>query len=441
MCRTSTFAALVAAAALALLPGCGGPPPKANRPVQIEYWEKWTGFEGDAMRATVDAFNASQKRIHVNLLTVSQIDQKLLLACAGGNPPDVAGLWSYNVNVYADKGAIIPLDRYLANAGIAEDQYIPVFWGICKYRGKVWALPSTPASTALHWNKELFREAGLDPNRPPRTIEELDAYSEKLTKRDASGKIIQMGFMPSEPGWWNWSWGYFFGGTLWDGKSKITTNCPENIRAYKWVASYAKRYGAQQLQLFRSGFGNFSSPQNAFLSGKVAMEIQGVWMHNFIEKYAPNLKWGAAPFPHPADRPDLANTSITESDVLVIPTGSKHPNEAFEFIKFVNSQRGAELLNMGQRKFTALKRVSPEFLARHPNPYIRTFIALAKGRNAYATPQLGIWTEYRDEMNAAFDDIWLGRRTPEEALGQVQARMQKKLDRELRRMHRLGRSL
>jgi ABC-type glycerol-3-phosphate transport system substrate-binding protein len=66
------------------------------------------------------------------------------------------------------------------------------------------------------------------------------------------------------------------------------------------VQSYSKRYGASALQTFQSGFGNFSSPQNAFLSEQVAMELQGVWMHNFIDKYAPNLEWGAAPFPHPA---------------------------------------------------------------------------------------------------------------------------------------------
>jgi len=436
----SAFLAAVACLAGLLLQGCSSPPHNpSGGPVVIQYWEKWTGFEGDAMRAVVDAFNRSQSKIRVEMLTVSQIDQKMLLACAGGNPPDVAGLWSYNVNVYADKNAILPLDDYLAKAGIVKKDYIPCFWDMCEYRHKVWALPTTPASLALHWNKDMFREAGLDPERPPRTIEELDAFAEKLTKRDSSGKFIQMGFIPSEPGWWNWSWGYFFGGKLWDGHTKITANCPENIRAYRWVRSYSEKYGAQQIQLFRSGFGNFSSPQNAFLSNKVAMEIQGVWMHNFIEKYAPKLRWGAAPFPYPSDRPDLANTTIVESDVLVIPNGARHPDEAFEFIKFVNSQYGMELLNMGQRKFTPLTKVSPEFIRNHPNPYIRVFIDLARGKNVYATPEMSIWTEYRDEMNAAFDDIWLGRLTPEEALGRVQARMQKKLDRELARLRRIGR--
>src|SRR5262245_58286596 len=70
--------------------------PPANGRVHIQYWEKWTSFEGDAMRDVVNAFNRSQNRVFVHMLTISQVDQKMLLATAGGNPPDVAGLWSYN---------------------------------------------------------------------------------------------------------------------------------------------------------------------------------------------------------------------------------------------------------------------------------------------------------------------------------------------------------
>ncbi len=406
----------------------------------VTYWEKWTGFEGEAMRAVVDEYNASQDQIYVELLTISQIDRKTVVAAAGGVPPDVSGLWSFNVHAFADKNALTPLDDRLAEAGITRDQYIDCYWDMCEHRGTVWAMPTTPASTALHWNKKLFAEAGLDPERPPQTIEELDAYAELLTKRDSDGRVVQMGFMPAEPGWWNYAWGYFFGGRLWDGESKITCASPENIEAFEWVQGYAKEYGVKSLQVFQSGFGNFSSPQNAFLAGKVAMELQGVWMHNFISQYTPDLDWGAAPFPYPADRPELANVTIVGLDVLVIPSGARHPEEAFEFIKFVNSQKGMELLCMGQRKHSPLRDVSPEFLAEHENPYIRVFIDLAYSPNAIATPRMSVWDEYRDEMVNAFDEIWLCRATPQEALESVQARIQEKLDQKIERRRSLGKA-
>ena len=399
--------------------------------VHIRYWEKWTGVEAEAMRRVVDTFNRSQDHIFVDMLTISGVDEKLLLATAGGVPPDVVGLWSSNLSSFADRQVLLPLDDSLKRDHISREDYIPAYWDLCQYRGHMYALPTTPGSLALHWNKKLFREAGLDPERPPRTLEELDQYAERLTKRDQRGHLEQAGFMPNEPGWWNFSWGYYFGGALWDGKNRITTDCPENIRGYQWVRTYSKRYGVGSLELFRSGFGNFSSPQNAFLSGRVAMEIQGVWMGNFISKYAPGMEWGAAPFPYPADRPDLAQVAYVECDTISIPVGAKHPQEAFEFIRFVNSQPGMELLCLGQRKHTPLARVSKGFLAKHPNPYIQVFIDVAKRPRPFSAPKTPIGMEYVSEMDAAFDEIWLGTRSAADSLGRVRQRMQGKLDRQL----------
>lgn len=413
--------------------------PKASTErIRITYWEKWTDFEGEAMRAVVDAFNAKQDRIFVDLLTVSGIQDKTLMAISAGTPPDVAGLFGPNVAQYVDDNAIIPLDKYCEEYGLTRDHYIPIYWDIGYYRNHIYALPSTPASTALHYNKRLLREAGFDPNRPPETIEELDAMAEKITVRDANGRFIRSGFLPSEPGWWNWGWLMVFGGQHWDGVDRITVTSPEAIRAYEWVQSYSKKYGVTEQQQFRQGFGNFSSPQNAFLSEKVAMVLQGVWMYNFIDKFAPELEWAAAPFPYPADRPDLRNSTFCDMDVLVIPRGAKHPNEAFEFIAFVQSQEGMELLCMGQRKHSPLAKVSDEFIRNHPNPYIQLFTDLAKSPSAVRPPQIGIWPEFQAELSNAYDQVNLMQKTPQEAMDYLQGRMQPKLDRYLGNLRARG---
>jgi maltose-binding protein MalE len=95
-----------------------------------------------------------------------------------------------------------------------------------------------------------------------------------------------------------------------------------------------------------------------------------------------------------------------------------------------------ELLCMGQRKHTPLAEVSEEFLKQHPNPYVEVFIDVAKRSSTFSTPKTPIWSEYSNELGAAFDEIWLGERTPEEALQRVTQRMQLKLDRALASIHR-----
>jgi multiple sugar transport system substrate-binding protein len=242
-------------------------------------------------------------------------------------------------------------------------------------------------------------------------------------------RLLQVGFLPSEPGWWSFAWGYFFGGKLLSEDGKALANSPENVRAYEWVASYTKNLGIDSMQRFRSGFGNFSSPQNPFLSGKIAMILQGVWMWNFIDMYSPGMQWGAAPFPVPADRPELYGMSMAEADVLVIPKDSKHPAEAWEFIKFVETQEGMELICLAQRKFSSLARTTDGFWTKHPNQFIKMFANLPNSPHVFATPKTGVWLEYSREVGFAVDSIQNLSNTPKAALDQAAARGQQALDR------------
>jgi len=427
-------------------------PPQLPHTVTITYWEKWTGFEGEAMKATIDYFNAKQVKnprgetIFCQYLTTTQVDRKSLMAIAGGQPPDLAGFWSSNTHVFADMDALTPLDDFIKRDSFDTGKFVDVYWQSCKHRGKVWCLPTTPATVALHWNKEMFQAAGLDPERPPRTLKELDDFAEKLTLRDGSGRIVQMGFLPAEPGWWNWAWGYFFGGKLNQGLEKITADDPKNIEALKWVTGFAERYGREELLAFRQGFGSFDSPQNAFLAGKVAMVLQGVWMANFIRFHNPHMRYGCAPFPTAFDNKGEPVT-VAEMDVITIPRGARHPDEAWEVIKFINSHEGMEYVcgravnavtgeenTGGQGKLTPLKENTPGWIERHPHPHLRVFIDLAKSKNAVPDPKLAVWDEYRNELSAAFDRAWLNEETPAAALQRVQKRMQPKLDRAVRIM-------
>ena len=446
----------ISTAIACLLPGCLGCNPRdtTTGKIEISYWEKLTGFEGDAVQAVVDDFNRSQDRIFVKRLTVGEIERKLMLATAGGDPPDVVGLWTSSIPEFSEKGALTPLNGMLERAGVKREDYIPVFWDLCSHHGFMWALPSTPRSNALHWNKKLFREAELDPDRPPRSLDELDAMSEKLTivdidrggktvrvrfpelteeeRRAKHFKLVQAGHLPQEPGWWTPLWGYWFGGRLWDGDRRITATDTGNVAAFEWLRGHAEKFGVENLQSFGASFGNFTSPQSPFLSGKVAMELQGVWMYNFIEKYAPQMEWGVAPFP--AKNPQqLPLVTIVEADVLAIPKGARHVKQAFEFIRYVNTQGPMEKLCLGQRKFSPLANVSDGFIRNHPNPYIQTFIDLAKSPHAQVVPRLSVWGEYNDEMLVAADRVLTLQATPEQALQQVQERVQWKFDRVLRR--------
>ena len=333
----------------------------------------------------------------------------------------MAGLWANNICQQADANAMIDLTDLARAKGITKETYIPCYWDEMTYRGGLWGLPSTPASIAMHVSTDLVPKEYATPETFPQTFEGLDALVDKISKKDANG-LKMAGFLPGEPGWWHWAWPYWFGGKLVDG-DKITIDTPEALRAFTWIEKYGKRFGISNVQSFTSGFGNFASPQDAFMTGKVASQLQGVYKANYIRLYQPKLKWFALPFPHPADRPDLAGQTVVDSDVLCIPRGAKHPKEAFEFIAFVQRQDQMERLCSAHGKNSPLMKVSEKFFKNHPNRYIRLFDKLARSPLAFHTPKTGIFPQLSAEVTNAYQEVSTGGKTPKQALADAQKRI------------------
>lgn len=433
---------IVALAASAVLVLAFGPRGKKELPagfVIVDYWEKWTGDEEAGMRQIVDDFNRTvgkQKHIFVRYLSMSGIEQKTLVSTAAGVPPDIAGLYNQDIPQFAAMDALTPLDTMAAADGITAGYYKKVFWDECRYQGHLYGLVSTAYDIGLYYNKEIFREhagalraAGLDPNRAPRSIAELDAYAEALDEKDRSGRLTLAGYLPLEPGWYQNYTCVWFGGSWWDQKDhKFTFTSPGVVRAYQWIQSYSKRIGPQSETSFRSALGNFNSPQNAFLAGLVAMEQQGTFFANIIDREKPSMrgKWGVAPFP--ASDPKLKDVTYCNCDVMVIPRGSKHKSAAFKFMAFVNRQDEMEKLANLHGKISPLAKVSEGFLEHHRNPYIRIFNEMADGPNAHGTEPVPILNQVTDEMNNFVQRLALLEVTPRQGLAQMQKRLQKAYD-------------
>jgi len=383
--------------------------------VHITYWEKWGSFEAEACEKMVDAFNEAQEEIFVHYVRTSQVDRKAMLSIVGQAPPEVVGLWSGNVLPFAEADALIPLDEWMARDGLTDDHYIRNYLEMCRDQaGRTVCLPTTPATIALFYNKDHYRQkadrlraAGLDPTRPPTSLAELDRYADALSEFNADGTPKVMGFVPTEPGWFHESWPYYFGGSLWDPNTgSLTPDRPENVRAFEWIKSYANRYGRQNLTRFQQGFGNYDSPQNAFIDGKVSMVLQGVYFPAFIDRHRPHLKYGVVPFPCAEGVP--GPRSLMNEDVVGIPRGCKHPEAAWKFVRWVQTD-GLPIICRLQGKHLPI-RLSPEaekaFRQAHPNRFLDVFDMLARQPHSFILPQTPVWREYRDDYRRAFDHIW-----------------------------------
>lgn len=131
---------------------------------------------------------------------------KALTAVKSGDPPVMSILLSTDMYTLIDEDAIVPFDDLLKTA---EDRawlksFYPAFMENSQTGGKTWGIPFQRSTIVLYYNKEAFKEAGLDPNRPPGTWKEMADDAAKLTKRDASGNVTQWGVQIPSSGFPYW---------------------------------------------------------------------------------------------------------------------------------------------------------------------------------------------------------------------------------------------
>ncbi|CAG0958496.1 sn-glycerol-3-phosphate-binding periplasmic protein UgpB [Phycisphaerales bacterium] len=399
--------------------------------IVLDYWEKWTRHEGEAMQAVVNAFNASQDRIFVRYFVTADIGQKSLVAIAGGDPPDLIGLYAFNVPPYAESGALTPLDDIAPPHGVTIDRYALGVRQVMQHKGQWWATVNTAGSVALYYNRALFREAGLDPDRPPRTIAELDEYHNRLVRKSASGRLERVGFFHPEPGWWSWLWAYHFGGRIYDpAADRSLVASAENIRAMEWMQSYSRSLGVDECKAFRESFGNYFTPENPFLTGKVAMIVQGPWVANLVGAFKPDLDYGVAPFPVAEGLYDpAAPIGLIDTDVLVIPKGARHPEASMEFVAWTQRQDMTELLATKHCKPSPLAQASPEFIVNHPNRGISVHYDIFRSPRAFIPPPTRVWQQFKDEFDTVVQRLWRLEVEPAKALPALETRTQGLLDR------------
>jgi multiple sugar transport system substrate-binding protein len=403
--------------------------------VELQYWEKWTGIEGVALQKVVKRFNESQGRIWVHLVPVSDIASKAMVAIGGGDPPDVVGLYTYNVPGYAEARAVMPLDEFKGFRGggrLADAPYLSGIRDLLHHEGRQWAGVNTCYTLAMYYNRALLRSIGHDPDKPPRMVSALDALSAKLTVFDESHtRIERAGFLPNiPPGWWSYFWPTMFGGKLYDtAADRALIASPECVACFEWLSRTAKTFGPGPTTAFANGYGrNIHSAQDPFISGAMAMMVQGPWLANFIRDAKVSLDYAAAPVPvadsiYNADEP----TGMLEADVLMIPRGCPHPEEAFAFVLFMQRQDVQEELSLAHCKPSPFVRVSDGFYEQHKNPSIRAFDAIVRSPRVQVLPRTTSWKAYADLINTAFDAVWMGA-DPKGTLVGVQTRAQQLLD-------------
>jgi multiple sugar transport system substrate-binding protein len=423
------FGAAIALVLFVRAPGNSGDP---RVPVQL--WQV-TGAE-EVEPVVLNRFNERSETIRVQQvgLPFFEIEQKFLTAVVGNIPPDVFEYFG-SVAQWSTRGALMPLDDLMERDGFDRNSVFPALWSEMMWDGRTFAIPTGVSNEAFYWNKQHFREAGLDPELPPQTWDDLTTYALKLTKYAPDRSIERAGYIP---GYWGanptslfLNWPVQKGARFLseDGR-RVTLNTKAGVESLEWERQLFEKLGRDALIRKRATFGY--GTQHGFIAGQLSMIVQKSSFIQELQKFGPDLDYGCTYLPIPSD----GKRGVIAGSVWVgIPAGAKHPEEAWEFIKYYT--------RADTQTFSAEYLISQKVVAFFPSnieaanspmvrgmPHMDVFVKSmdwAQSSTVVPLAHTVFWRSYQD----AWDRVMRGAAEPERSLAAAEYETQKALNDQL----------
>jgi sn-glycerol 3-phosphate transport system substrate-binding protein len=343
---------------------------------------------------------------------------KALTAVKSGDPPVTSILLSTDMFTLIDEDAIVPFNELIRTP---EDQawiksFYPAFMENSQTGGRIWGIPFQRSTIVLYYNKEMFKEAGLDPNRPPANWKELVEYAQKLTKRDAAGKVTQWGIqIPSSgfPYWLFQALAIQAGTNLMNAAGTETYyDRPEVIEALTYWVELVNKY-----KVHPEGIVEWGTTPRDFFERKVAMMWTTTGNLTNVKNNA-KFDFGVAMLPAGKQR----GSPTGGGNFYIFKKSTPAQREAaFKFIKWVTTpQRAAQWgIDTGYVAVRADAWDTPVM-----KQYVAGFPAAAVARDQlpYAKAELSTHDNQRvtKALNDGLQAALTGTKTPEQALKDAQ---------------------
>ncbi|MFJ1790647.1 ABC transporter substrate-binding protein [Kitasatospora griseola] len=400
---------------------------QASGVTTVEFWHSMTGKNADALTALVNQFNAAhQGKIEVKPLfqgTYDDLVAKYKASVQQKATPAVVQVYDIGSRFMVDSKQIVPAQAFADKDGYSLDDLQANIRNYYTFGGKLQSMPFNSSMPLLYLNDDAFKEAGLDPAKPPTTLAELGEMAQKLTKKDDSGKTVRYGFGAAIYGWFVEQLLAENGALYCDsdngrsGKAnKVTFDSAKGAEIVQWWADlvkggYAANTGRQT-----------PDAQAAFKAGTVAMHLESTGV---LRGYTEAAKFtvGTAPFPKTAAG-DQGGPIIGGASLWISGPGHSDAQKraSWEFEKFLTAPEQQAVWHTGTGYFPVNSKAlelpaDKEWVAKYPQ--FRTAIDQLKGTKptqATAGCALGVMPQARKGVETAIEQTIAGTKTAQQAL-------------------------
>jgi len=401
-------------------------PPGATR---VEFWHAMGGSNGEAVDEMGRRFNDSQKTCFIDPIFQGSYDDLLNKLKAGLQSKDVpalAQMFDLGTQVLADLKVIAPVQTFIDKDKYDLSDYEANVLAYYTVDGKINGMPFNTSNPIIYYNKDAFRAAGLDPNKPPRTYAEVLDYAKKLTKKDASGKVSQYGYSMAIYGWFFEQLLAASGGLYLDNgngrdsrASKATFNSPEGVKIMQW---WKEGFDA-------GAFGNFgrntADTQKAFDAQQTAMIIESTaGLRGRLAAAQGKFELGTGFLPRPDEAAFTKSGTIIGGASVYIMKDRSDPEQscAWEYVKFVTTPDTQAYWHTQSgyypvRKASYNVQLDKDWVTKYPQ-FLTAVEQLHNSPNIRATQGglTGVMPAARQRVETAIEEVLAGKNPPQAAL-------------------------
>jgi sn-glycerol 3-phosphate transport system substrate-binding protein len=399
-----------------------------SKPVEITFWHSMNRANETTLQQLTDKFNTSQTAVKVNL--VNQIDYvqtftKYKSGLSSGDLPDIVQLQETDQQQMVDTQTVLPASVCAKADKYSFSDFLPRVISYFTIQGTQYAMPFNTSGPVLYFNKKAFTAAGLDPENPPKTLDDVRAAAQKLK---ANGVSAPLG-LKTEPGFfehWRGLANKMYVNNSNGRKARATSTVYDDAtgrQIYTWLSGMVKDgLATTNPDLGTGTFDNLLGIQ----SGSHAMAFDTSAALGTIQSVlsggnAPDVELGVAPFPSPG--PKKGGVLVSGGELFMVNKGAPAKQAAaWQYLKFLDSPESLTTWAIGTgylpiRKAAADSSAMQQYWQQNPSFKV-AYDQLANGPTTVATSGsvIGNYTGARDAMRDAENTMFLNGTDPKTAL-------------------------
>lgn len=390
----------------------------------IVFWHAMTGEGQKALEKIVDDYNKSQDEVVVDAIFQGSYEESIVKfkAVSGTKEvPDLVQMNDVSTSFMYRSGAVVPMYEFIKeDKNFDESKLEDVLLNYYRINGKLYSMPFNSSTAILVYNKDAFREVGLDPEKAPKSYKEIEEYSRKLVKTNKNGVVDRYGFSIISYAWFIEQLLANDNSLYVDEENGRNGKLPTKVvygKQLPVILDWMRRMNTEKLA---TNYGReWNTTRSAFNSGKVAMFLDSSAGITGVRKNS-NFEVGTAFIPNESG--EFNGSIIGGASLWITKSENKAKQKAaWDFVKYATSKDVQAFWSSKTGYFpvnkesydTDLMKVTMEKM-----PQFKTIVEELEATNKNTATQgaiLGVFPDVREKMVEAMEAVSEGKDSKKEA--------------------------